>query len=127
MTDTASVTMFVHWEEQRREIELNVNDDINTIKDNIVNIFELEQINDLSDYQIQYYDRKWGKFFDLYPKTLHLFQEFLHEFLSPDAPPKSAKEWHLKIVFKNTATRRKFCSTKLFEFSIFLVYRYYST
>ncbi|CAF0790276.1 unnamed protein product [Rotaria sordida] len=106
MTNDEQINMLVCWKEQRRQVLIKINDDISTIEKTIINVFQLQQVNNLYEYQIQYYDNDYQRFVDLYPETLHLFQQILHKLLSPNAPLRSTKQWILKIVSKAFETIR---------------------
>jgi len=114
MEDNEFITMRVHWEEQRRPIKINIHDDLNAIEKNISNTYQLQQINNLYKYQIQFYDSNCKTYMDLYPATFDQFQQLLHKLLSPSAPPQSTKEWILKIVSKTVETIRKSNTTKYY-------------
>lgn len=120
-----NLTMIVRWDEQRREIDININDDLNTIEKNIMNIYQLQQMNIFNKYQVQYYHSDYQKFMDLYHQSFHNFQNFLRKLLSTEAPPKSAKEWVLKIVEKAVEHIRKLIIIKYYLYYS-LIYRTYN-
>jgi hypothetical protein len=108
MDTNGQITMLVRWVDQRRPIKVNINDDLNTIEKTINDCYQLQQANDLREYQIQYYNSDYQHFTDLYPGTFDTFQQLLRKLSSSEAPPKSAKEWLLKIVSKTVQPIRKF-------------------
>jgi hypothetical protein len=127
MEDNQYITMVIRWNKQQRPIKININDDLNDIETTIHNTYQL-QVNNLYKYQIQYYNSEYEKFMDLYSADFNLFQKLLCTLLSPEAPPKPAKEWILKIVPKNVETIRKLNIIKyyLIHFHL-LIYRTYNT
>jgi len=119
--------MIVRWNYQRREIEININDDLDAIKKGISNIYQLQQVTNLYKYQIQYYDSDYEKFMDLYPASFNSFQKLLNKLLLPEAPPKNSKEWVLKIVPRTTETMRKLNIRKYYLIHfLLLIYRIYN-
>lgn len=104
---------------QRRPIKITSNDDINMIQKVIRNSYGLKE-NDLCAYQIQYYDSQYEKFVDLYSNSLPDFRELLKRLSSSDAPPKSTKDWLLKIIERSTPSRRKFPRRDLVSYLYFL-------
>ncbi len=92
--------MLICWSGQRRPIKININDDINIIEKTISTYYELQQVNQLHEYQLQYYDDDYQKFVDLYPNTFDRFRQLLQKLSSSEAPPKSTKQWVIKIIPK---------------------------
>jgi hypothetical protein len=114
MADNEYISMLVCWKEQRRVIKINIDDDINTIEKTISKTFQLEEVDGLSEYQIQYFDNEHQRFIDLYPDTLNPFRQLVQKLLSPEAPPKSNREWFLKIVSKTVETIRTLNNAKYY-------------
>ncbi|CAF1424765.1 unnamed protein product [Adineta steineri] len=104
MTNNEPITMVVHWKEQRRLMTINRDDDMSTIEKAIVDIYQLQKVYNLSEYQIQYYDIIHQTFIDLYPGTFLLFQQLLLKLSSEAPPPRKTKAWILKIVPKTVET-----------------------
>jgi hypothetical protein len=113
MEASDSVLMLVRWGEQLRQTKIKINDDINTIEKAISDTYQLQQVNNLHTYQIQFYDGNSDNFMDLYPDTFNTFQQILNKLLSPEAPPQSAKEWYLRIIPKAVQTIRKLNTIKI--------------
>ncbi|CAF4248458.1 unnamed protein product [Rotaria socialis] len=99
------ITMLALWGEQRRPISIKINDELSIIESAIIIAFELQQINHLRNYQLQYYDNNRQRFIDLYSGTVHAFQQVLRKLSSPEPPPQSSKEWFLKIILKTITTK----------------------
>jgi len=128
MVDNQYITMLVCWNDQRRPMEININDDLNAIKNSISNTYQLQQITNLYKYQIQYYDSDYENFMDLYPASFNSFQKLLSKLLLPEAPPKNSKEWVLKIVPRTIETMRKLNITKYYLIHfLLLIYRIYNS
>jgi hypothetical protein len=108
MENNGENIMVVVWEKQRRQIKIKLNDDLNSIAERINQCYQLKQGNHLHEYQIQYYDSNYQSFMDLYPDSFGEFQQILRKLFSSEAPPRSAKEWMLKIVPKTIQTTSKF-------------------
>ncbi|CAF3395796.1 unnamed protein product [Rotaria sp. Silwood1] len=106
MNTDKSIRMLACWKDQRRPVLIKIDDDISTIEKTIINVFELQQVNNFYEYQIQYYDHDYERFVDLYSETLHLFQQNLYKLLALEAPQKSSKQWTLKVVSKTIETIR---------------------
>ena len=105
MADKKRVQLLVSWKEQRRLIEVKCDDEIISVEHAIINTFEL-QLNNLHEYQIQYYDDCYRQFIDLYSGTLELFQKCLRQLLSSSPPPKHTEKWHLKIIPRTSEIMR---------------------
>lgn len=114
MTDNEQIIMVVRWGKQRRPVTIKINDDIKAIEKAIINTYQLAQVNNFSEYQIQYYDVDHKIFIDLYSDTFQLFQQVLHKLLSANAPPRWSKVWILKIISKIGNSIRKLNYTILF-------------
>jgi hypothetical protein len=124
MVDNQYITMIVRWNDQRRPIEININDDLNAIENSISNTYQLQQVTNLYKYQIQYYDNDYENFMDLYPASFNSFQKLLSKLLLPEAPPKNSKEWVLKIIPRTIETMRKLNITKYYLIHfLLLIYR----
>ena len=119
------VTMLVCFGNQRRPIEIRSNDDIDKIEKTIRNNFHLE-VNDLSHYQIQYFDADYEKFVDLYSKSLTDFRNLLKRLSSPNAPPKSTREWLLKLTERSTPSRRQLLEKIFFYRFAFFLHRWFN-
>jgi hypothetical protein len=121
MTNDEYVTLLVCWKEQRRLINLKINDDLNTIEKSIMNIYQLKQTKHFYDYQVQYYDKIYQTFIDLCAGTIQRFQQLMKELLLSDAPSKSEQIWRLLIIPKAIETIRMFSNREIFI--SFLIYR----
>ena len=104
--------MIVCWRGQRREMKVNLNDGINDIEKAIGDKYELQGMDELNGHQIQFYHSDYQKFIDLFSQSLNEFQQLLRKLATPQAPPKSTKEWVLKIVERTVQSRRMYCSSK---------------
>ncbi len=100
MDNTGSLMMAVRWESQLREITINLNDDINAIKRTIGTIYQLPRVNQLDQYQIQYFDAKYQKFMDLYPGSLEKFRLLLQTLLSSEAAEKKRERMGVENCLK---------------------------
>lgn len=103
-----SIKMIVRWNEQRREINININDNLNTIERSIISIYQLQNTNIFQKYQIQYYHHDYQKFMDLYSDSFDEFKKLLQKLVSADAPLKSTRNWVLKIVSRSIGFIRKY-------------------
>lgn len=112
MTNNKCVTMLVCWKQQRRLINLKSDDDLNTIKKSIIDIYNLQQINHFDEYQIQYYDEIYQEFIDLYSETIQRFQQVVQKLLLSDGSTKNENNWHLRIIPKAIEIIRMFNNIK---------------
>jgi hypothetical protein len=115
MTDNGHIAMFVQWKEQLRLIQIKMTDDLNSIEKSVIDTYQLKQVNCLYRHQIQYYVANYESFIDLYSDTFTSFKQLLQTLSSPNSPPKSSKEWILRIVAKATETICMLNNTKLFN------------
>jgi hypothetical protein len=120
MAASKSVRMFVQWKEQRRPINIKINDDLPTIEKAIINTYQLKKVNNLEGQQIQYYDRISKHFIDLYSETFDCFKQTL-QLLSSEPPSRSTKSWTLNVVSKAIDIIRKLNDRKLFNQFYFFV------
>ncbi|CAF0781613.1 unnamed protein product [Adineta ricciae] len=92
--------MVVQWNQQARLIEIKPSDNIQTIEQAIIEIYQTNEMIIRSQYQIQFYHHKFGSYLDLYPEVLPGFQNMLSELLSSQASLKSDKRRFLRIIAK---------------------------
>lgn len=114
-----TITMLAWFGNQRRPIDIKLTDDLDTIEKSIKHTYRLRG-HDLGAYQLQYYDSDYEKFVDLYPKSLGAFRKLLKKLSLPNAPPKSTKEWLLKIIERSVPDRRSFSMNDLISYHSFL-------
>ncbi len=105
--------MLVCWKQQRRLINLKIDDDLNTIKKSIIDIYNLQQTNHFDEYQIQYYDEIYQEFIDLYSETIQRFQQVVQNLLLSDGSTKNENNWHLRIIPKAIEIIRMFNNIKI--------------
>lgn len=113
MSNDTYVTMLVCWKRQRRLINIKSDDDLNTIKKSIIDIYNLQQTNHFDQYQIQYYDEIYQNFIDLYSETLQRFQQFVQKLLLSNTSSKNENIWHLRIIPKAIETMCMFNNIKI--------------
>lgn len=99
---TNNITMIVSLDQQRRLINLKIDETLDNIEKSIINVYSLKQKNYFHQYQIQYYDPIYKTFIDLYIETIERFHQLLQELLLPNAPSKDTNHWYLKIIPKAT-------------------------
>ncbi len=112
MSNNVYVSMLVCWKEQRRLINVKINDDLNTIEKSIIEIYQLQQFNHFQAYQIQYYDEIYKTFMDLSSHTIEYFQKLVQKLLLPNSPTKDNQIWQLRIIPKTIEIIRMFNNTK---------------
>ena len=124
MANSEEIQLIVWWGDQRRTIKINISDDLKTIEKKINVVYQLQQGDNLSECQPQYYDSSYQRFIDLYPDSFSNFQQLLRRLSSPEAPAKPAREWTIKIVSKIVQPIRKFNWIKFrsIEFRCLFIY-----
>ena len=100
MTNRGTIPLLVCWHKHRRQIYIQPSDTLSTIEQAINNVFGLNSSNALHNEQIQFFDNEFKKFIDLCDATMDSFQRLIQKLSTMLAPPKSTKEWRLKIVRK---------------------------
>ncbi|CAF0981817.1 unnamed protein product [Adineta ricciae] len=102
MSNIESVTMLVCWEKQRRSMDVDVNDNLNGIKEKIIQTYGIKGKKDFLEYQIQYFDENFQSFVDLYDGTIDRFRTLLRNLRKLDDSTKKEQIWCLNIVSDET-------------------------
>ncbi|UJR09698.1 hypothetical protein I4U23_013929 [Adineta vaga] len=90
--------LLVCWEQHRRFIYVDNNDNLDTIKQSIIKVYSLQQSIDFINYQIQYYDEIYQTFIDLSDNTLDDFRELLQKLQTSDISTRNEKIWCLNVI-----------------------------
>ena len=102
MASDTPLSILVIWSRQRRFISLSVDVDLMTVENAIRDVYQIEAVGLFREYQIQFYDRVYRSYVDLYAGSLAAFRQLLRELRSSKAQPNGDQTWQLRIILRAT-------------------------
>ncbi|CAF1583885.1 unnamed protein product [Adineta ricciae] len=99
--------MIVQWNQQARLIKIKPSDNIQTIEQAIIEVYQTNEMIIRSQYQIQFYHHELRSYLDLYPEVLPVFQNMLSELSSPQVALTVDKRRFLRIIARTVPIKNQ--------------------